>query len=64
VPQDAAVPTRRRRFRRALEVTGVARRKKRLSVLREVGVVGGRDGISGMLALYLFWKIVRTPGDL
>jgi hypothetical protein len=20
--------------------------------------------ISGVLALYLFWKIVRTPGDL
>jgi ubiquinone biosynthesis protein len=43
VPQDAAVATRRRRLRRALEVTGVARRTKLLSVLREVGVVGGGE---------------------
>ena len=38
-----SVPTRRRRFKRALEVTGVARRTRLLRVLREVGVVGARD---------------------
>lgn len=43
MPQDAAVATRRRRLRRALEVTGVARRTKLLSVLREVGVGGGGE---------------------
>jgi ubiquinone biosynthesis protein len=35
--------TRKRRLRRALEVTGVARRTRLLRVLREVGVTGSRE---------------------
>jgi ubiquinone biosynthesis protein len=38
-----AVPTRRRRLKRALELTSAARRTRLLRVLREVGVVGTRD---------------------
>jgi hypothetical protein len=43
---------RLRRFRRAFEVTRVARKRKLLRVL------------SGAIGLYWLWKIVRTPGEL